>query len=136
MNPIFFRAVISALATAMVHSSLLPVHAAAATPLSVASCSVVRRYEPEATDENVSLNIPKDVSVWVSFENQSDRTVTEVTFLVESPGRAVAIADHGWFSPGVRIRHRLGPFEDLEGDETCRLYSARFDDGLVWQQQP
>lgn len=135
MNTIFFSAIATvAITTATVQPSLAQDQPAANAPVSVASCEVVPTYEPTASSDSNFPSWPTGASVWVSFKNHSERTLTTVTFLLQTHDGAVTIADKGRFSNGVAIQHMLGPFAGLEGDETCGLYSAQFDDGLVWQR--
>lgn len=136
MNTIFFSAIATlAITTATLQPTLAQEQVPATdAPVSVASCDVVPTYEPVSSSDDNFPTAVTGASVWVSFQNHSERTITDVTFLVETHDGAVTINDRGRFSSGVAIRHILGPFADLQGDETCRLYSARFDDGLVWQR--
>jgi hypothetical protein len=135
VNTIFFSAIATvAITTATVQPSLAQDQSAADAPVSIASCQVVADYEPVASGDSNFPGSPTGASVWVSFQNHSQRTLTDVTFLLETRDGAVTITDKGRFSSGVPIRHTLGPFADLQGDETCSLYSAQFDDGLVWQR--
>jgi hypothetical protein len=108
---------------------------AADVPVRIASCSVAPEYELTSFGDREVPGSPAGASVWISFENRSAATATDVTLLLERPEGAVTITDSGQFSSAVPIQHRLGPIANLEGGETtCSLYSVRFDDGTVWQR--
>jgi hypothetical protein len=134
VNSIFFNAIATVAITATLQPSLTQDQRVTSAPVSIASCSVVPTYEPVASSDSNAPSAPTGATLWVSFENRSARTLTDVTFLLETPDGAVMITDQGRFSSGVPIRHTLGPFADLQDDATCGLYSVRFDDGTTWQR--
>lgn len=135
MNTLFLSALATAaITTTTVQPSFVQDQPAVDAPISIASCQVVPTYEPVASGDSNPPSSPTGASVWISFQNHSERTVTNVAFLLETPEGAVTITDQGRFSSGIPIQHTLGPFADLQGDVTCSLSSARFDDGRVWQR--
>jgi hypothetical protein len=134
VNSIFLNAIASvAIATWTVPS---PAHdqPIADVPVSVASCSVVPEYDPAGFGESALPSVGSGASVWISFQNRSARTATDVTFLLSTLAGAMTVTDRGRFSSGVDIEHILGPYADLQGGEACALYSVRFDDGATWQR--
>jgi hypothetical protein len=134
VNSIFFNAIAAVTIAATAQPSLAQDQPAVDAPVNVASCSVVPAagIAPSGDDP---IPLPSNgATVWISFQNRSSRPITDVAFVLERAGSAVTIVDRGRFSSGVPIRHTLGPFADLQGDETCALYSVRFDDGIVWQR--
>jgi hypothetical protein len=133
VNNIFFNAIAGlAMAAATMQTSLAEDQPAADAPISIASCRVVPTYESALSTEGGVGSSPTGASVWISFLNRTARTITGVTFLLDTPDGPVTITDEGRFSGGVPIQHALGPFADLSGDASCVLYSVRFDDGTVW----
>jgi hypothetical protein len=125
-------------AVAVITATVQPTVAQAQTadaPVRIASCSVAPAYEMTSFGDRDVPASSGGASVWIALENRSSATVTDVTLLLERPDGATTITDSGQFSSGASIRHRLGPFVNLQGDETaCSLYSVRFDDGTVWQR--
>jgi hypothetical protein len=135
VNTIFFKAIASvAIAAATIQPSIAQDRAAIVEPISIASCRVVPTYDPVLATEGGTSTSPTGESVWISFLNRSPRTVTEVTFLINSAQGPLTVSDQGRFSSGIPIEHALGPFTYVDDDATCGLYSARFDDGTVWQR--
>jgi hypothetical protein len=135
VNNIFFIAIAGvAITAAAAEPSLAQNQPTGDVPVSIASCNVVPTFEPTISSDGTVPSSATGADVWISFENRSPRTITEVTFLLDTPGGAVTVTDRGRFSSGVPIRKILGPFTDLQGDETCALYSVRFEDGGVWQR--
>jgi hypothetical protein len=135
VNNIFFNAIATiAMAAATMQPSVAQDRPATDAPISIASCRVVPTYDRALTNEGGGPSSPTGANVWISFLNRSARTITEVTFLLESSEGPVTITDLGRFSSGVPIQHVLGTFADLDADATCGLYSVRFDDGTVWQR--
>jgi hypothetical protein len=135
VNSIFLTAIAGvAIMAAASEPSLAQNQPSADVPVSIASCNVVPTFAPTISSDGNVPSSPTGSDVWISFENRSPRTITEVTFLLETPGGAVTVTDQGRFSSGVPIRKILGPFADLQGDETCALYSVRFEDGAVWHR--
>lgn len=133
MNSLFITAV--AAITATVQPIAAQAQPTADAPVQIASCSVAPAYEMTSFGDRDVPGSSAGASVWIALENRSPGTVTDVTLLLERPDGAVTITDSGQFASGVPIRRRLGPFVNLEGNETaCSLYSVRFDDGTVWQR--
>jgi hypothetical protein len=134
VNSIFFGAIAAVTIAATTQPRFVQDQPTADAPVQLASCSVVPAAELAPSGDD-PIPIPASgATVWISFQNRSPRTITDVALLLERPGSAVTIVDQGRFSSGIPIRHTLGPFADLQGDETCALYSVRFDDGVVWQR--
>jgi hypothetical protein len=134
VNSIFLGAIATAAITTLAVPSLAQHQPTADEPVSIGACSVVPAYDSAGFAEDGVPSITNGANVWISFQNRSPRTATDVTFLLSTPGDRSTISDRGRFSSGVEIRHTLGPFADLRGDETCALYSVRFDDGQVWKR--
>jgi hypothetical protein len=135
LNNTFFSAIATvAIAAATVRPSLAQDQSATAPPVSIASCSLVPTYDPVLSDESEDPTTPTGDSVWISFVNDSVRTITEVTFNLDSTYGSTRVIDRGRFSRGVTIQHALGPLPDLRGETTCGVYSVRYDDGTVWQR--
>jgi hypothetical protein len=134
VNNSFFSAIATvAIAAATAQPSLAQDQPATDSPVSIASCTLVPTYDPVLTNESEDPETPTGDSVWISFVNDSVRTVTEVTFHLDSVDGSERITDRGRFTRGVTIQHALGPVPDFRGETTCGVYSVRYDDGTVWQ---
>jgi hypothetical protein len=138
VNNTFFNAIATvAIVATTAQPSLAQDQPAKGAPVSIASCSIVPTYEPALSNESedpTDPTTPAGDSLWISFVNDSVRTITEVTFNLEGTDGSARVTDRGRFSRGVTIQHALGPFPDLRGETTCGVYSVRYDDGTVWQQ--
>jgi hypothetical protein len=135
VNNTFFNAIASvAMAAATVQPSLAQDQPGTNVPVSIASCSIVPTYEPALSDESEDPPTSTGDGLWISFVNDSVRTITEVTFNLDSTYGSTRVTDRGRFSRGVTIQHALGPLPDLRGETTCGVYSVRYDDGTVWQR--
>jgi hypothetical protein len=135
VNTTFFNAIAAvALTAATAQPSLAQGQPATDGPVSIASCSVVPTYDSVLSSEGEDPTTATGDSLWISFVNDSVRTITEITFNLDSTYGSTRITDRGRFSRGVTIQHALGPLADLRGETTCGVYSVRYDDGTVWQR--
>lgn len=105
------------------------------SPISVNSCSLMY---------NATQIAGQIQGVQIQFTNESRITADLIVFKVQINGAESLIRDVGTFTPGIEITHRYragsGQFAlpsvlgQLFGrpSVTCRVDSAKFDDGSIW----
>jgi hypothetical protein len=80
------------------------------------------------------LSLSRERTLWVTFKNTGDVTLTDVTFDAVKDGEHLVVEDKGSFSRGVSITHQLiGYSTDLRGglehtsrggSDSCKVAAA------------
>jgi hypothetical protein len=85
---------------------------------------------------------PRDVTVRVTAENRSQKTIREATVRATAPGANVVFTISGRFAPGAKVTRTFGPFGngyrtegygDTDFNGGCELVTVKSDDGTVWR---
>jgi hypothetical protein len=105
------------------------------TPASPVTLSTCRFYVFTADAFYGELTLSRERTLWVTFKNTGDETLTAITFEAVKNGERLVVEDKGSFSRGASITHQLiGYSTDLHGGlelasrggpESCKVIAAR-----------
>jgi hypothetical protein len=109
-----------------------PTSPAAASPVTVSTCRF-NVFTPDAFSGELTLS--RQRTLWVTFKNTGDVTLTDITFDAVKDGERLVVEDKGNFRRGALITHQLiGYSTDLRGGlghttsggaESCKVIEAR-----------
>ena len=125
---------IAAVSLAMTRPSVAQDSTVVDVPVSVLACDITENSIITTGDLGGVQSTPTGATVRIVFVNRSERTATNVTFLLQGRDGEWTIAHDGRFATGVRIEGTFGPLNDVDPNSTCDVLSATFDNGTVWQR--
>jgi hypothetical protein len=117
-------------ASATIQPSFAQHSAMESAPGKLLECRSEMTYATISEGEHGQRSIPAGASVRIAFVNRSPQTATDITFLVDDQ----PITYQGRFSSNVPVKHTFGPYDTVNDNARCELYSVKFDDGRLWQR--
>jgi hypothetical protein len=104
------------------------------SPVSISTC----RFDVFVADGfNGELTLTRERTLWVTFKNTGNTTLTDITFAAVKDGERLVVEDKGQFSRGASVTHQLvGYSTDLGGGlqhtaaitngiDSCMVLAAR-----------
>jgi hypothetical protein len=109
-----------------------PTSPTVASPVAISTC----RFDVFTADGFYGeLSLSRERTLWVTFKNTGDVTLTAITFDAVKDGEHLVVVDKGRFSRGASITHQLiGYSTDLGGglehtspggSDSCKVTAAR-----------
>lgn len=113
-------------------ASASPASPTVANPVTLSTC----RFDVFAADGFYGeLSLSRERTLWVTFKNTGDVTLTAITFDAVKDGEHLVVVDKGRFSRGTSITHQLigystdrrGGLEHTSrgGSDSCKVTAAR-----------
>lgn len=109
-----------------------PTASMVASPVTLSTC----RFDVYTADPFYGeLTLSRERTLWVTFKNTGDVTLTDITFAAVKDGERLVVEDKGTFRRGALVTHQLTGYStdlhgglghtEFDGADSCEVIAAR-----------